>query len=152
MVRKDATAEPKKDWLDMSQEEKTRAFFEFNTRNVKQPRPGSLWHTTPLCPPKTMDALEAAQQLHRDIRQWVAGTGADPQEVEFRSAEDARKKWKPYDDRYPLAQIAWLSGPDDWPAGLLQGRSYGSEGGFTHEGKLHYLEPDRHILSMMPLD
>ena len=34
-----------------------------------------LWRTTPQCPPKTMDALDAARQLHREIQDWVAHRG-----------------------------------------------------------------------------
>jgi hypothetical protein len=132
-----------------TQEESLEAFFRFHARDAHRPPADSLWSMTPLCPPKTVDALEAARQLHHDIRQWVADGGFDPQAVEFRSGPKAKKS---HDGRTPLAQIAWTKGPKDWPAGLMEGRSYASDGVFLHDGKRYYLEPSRFVLDMMPLD
>jgi hypothetical protein len=115
-------------------------------------READLWQMTPHCPPKTMDALDAVRQLYRDIQEWVARAEMDPTNVQCWGAQQAKEKGHCYGGRYPLAQIAWLTGPRDWPAGLMQGRSYGSDGTFRHDGKRFYLEPDRHMLSMMPLD
>ena len=111
-----------------------------------------LWQTTPLCPPKTMDALDAARKLHREIQDWVVRVGLDPAEVEWWGAQEAREKGHCHGGRYPLAQIVWLTGPSDWPAELLEGRSYPGGGTFRYGGQRYYLEPDRHVLSMMPLD
>ena len=70
-----------------------------------------------------MDALEAARQLHREIQDWVARTGVDPEQVEWWGRRRRKPGGIADSGQYPLAQIAWLSGPRDWPADLLEGRS-----------------------------
>ena len=132
-----------------AEEEAREAFVRFPEEETHRQSPDDFWALTPLCPPSTVDALEAARRLHRDIREWVGAGGFDPAAVEFRTGPAATQT---RDGRAPLAQIAWPQGPQDWPAGLLQGRSYGGCDVFLHDGKRYYLEPSRFHLDMMPLD
>jgi hypothetical protein len=112
-----------------------------------------FWWMQPLCPPTTLDALEAFRQLHRELKAWVADNRRhDADKMEFWHADEAKRRKHVYGNRAPLAQIAWLTGPKDWPAALLMGRSYSGKI-FMHQGKRHYLEPaDDYVLGMMPLD
>jgi hypothetical protein len=53
-----------------------------------------------------------------------------------------------YGDPAPLAQIAWLTGPKNWPALLLMGRGWGGGKTFLHQGRGHYLEPQDNFLTI----
>jgi hypothetical protein len=101
-----------------------------------------------------MDALDAFRQLHRELQEWVRDKGRkDANNIKFWDAEEALRQGHVYGDPAPLAQIAWLTGPRDWPALLLMGRDYGGGKTFLHQGRRHYLEPqDKCVLGMMPLD
>ena len=134
-------------------EEEIKAFFARHAREARLDPTKDFWWLSPLCPPAGMDALDAFRQLHRELRQWVTDKGRrDAGNMRFWDAAEALRRGHVYGDPPPLAQIAWLTGPRDWPARLLMGRSYGGGKTFLHEGRRHYLEPqDGHVLGLMPL-
>jgi hypothetical protein len=134
-------------------EEEIKAFFARHAGEARRNPAKDFWWMQPLCPPETMDALDAFRQLHRELREWVTGKGRrDAGNVLFWDAAEALRQGHVYGYPPPLAQIAWRTGPRDWPALLLMGRSYSGKS-FLHQGRRHYLEPqDRYVLGMMPLE
>jgi hypothetical protein len=134
-------------------QEEIKAFF---ARHAGEPRRNptkDFWWMHPLCPPETMGALDAFRQLHGELQEWVRGKGrCDAGNILLWDTEEALRQGRVYGDPPPLAQIAWRSGPRDWPALLLMGRSYSGKT-FLHQGRRHYLEPqDKYVPGMMPLD
>jgi hypothetical protein len=135
-------------------QEEIDAFFARHAGEARRKPERDFWYMSPLCPPTTLDALDAFRQLHRELREWLADKGRrDVNNVKFWDADEALRQGHVYGEPAPLAQIAWLTGPVNWPAILLMGRSYGSSNIFMHQGKRHYLEPqDKYVLGIMPLD
>jgi hypothetical protein len=133
--------------------EAQKAFFARHAHEARRDVTKDFWWMQPLCPPNTLDAVDAFRQLHRELQQWVADKGrSDASNVQFWDAAEAKRQGRVYGTA-PLAQIAWLTGPVNWPAILLMGRSYGSSNLYMHQGKRHYLEPqDKYVLGIMPLD
>lgn len=134
-------------------EEEIAAFFARHAHEATMNPEEDFWWLSPLCPPTTLDALDAFRQLHRELKEWVADKGRpDADNVLFWDAAEALRQGHVYGDPAPLAQIAWLTGPEHWPAILLMGRSYGAARTFLHGGSRHYLEPqDKYVLGIMPL-
>lgn len=134
-------------------EEEIKAFFARHPYSPRRDLTKDFWWLSPLCPPTGMDALDAFRQLHRELREWVTHKGRrDAGNIKYWDAAEVLRRGHVYGDPPPLAQIAWRTGPRDWPAWLLMGRSYGGMT-FLHEGRRHYLEPqDRYVLGLMPLD
>jgi hypothetical protein len=130
-----------------------KAFFARHAHEARRDPTKDFWWMQPLCPPVTLDALDAFRQLHQELRQWVAGKGRrDAGNVTFWDAAEALRRGHVYGEPAPLAQIAWRTGPVNWPAELLMGRSYSGKT-FLHQGRRHYLEPqDKYVLGLMPLD
>ncbi len=133
-------------------QEQIDAFFARHAQEARRDPTKDFSWMQPLCPPDTLDALDAFRQLHRELQQWVTGKGRrDPENVRFWDAAEASRQGHAY-GRNPLAQIAWLTGPKHWPAELLMGRSYSGKT-FMHQGTRHYLEPaDECVLSLVQLD
>lgn len=133
--------------------EEQKAFFARHAHEPRRYPQRDFWWMQPLCPSATLDALDAFQQLHRELKQWVADKGRrDAHNVTFWDVAEVVRQGHVYRNLVPLAQIAWLSGPVHWPAELLMGRSYSGKT-FLHQGKRHYLEPaNKYVLSLMPLE
>jgi hypothetical protein len=133
-------------------DEEIKAFFARHAHEAHRDPTKDFWWMQPLCPPETLDALDAFRQLHRELQAWVAGKGRrDADNVNFWDADDAKRQGHAY-GRNPLAQIAWMTGPKHWPAELMMGRSYSGKL-FMHQSKRYYLEPaDEYVLSIVPLD
>src|SRR3954471_11823134 len=133
-------------------QEEIDAFFARHRGEARRDPTKDFWWLAPLCPPTDMDALDAFRQLHRELRQWVADKGRkDAKNVQFWDADEAMRQGHVYGEPEPLAQIAWLTGPKNWPALLLMGRGWGGGKTFLHDGRRHYLEPqDKCVLGMMP--
>jgi len=134
--------------------EEIAAFFARHAGEARRDPAKDFWWLSPLCPPTTLDALDAFRQLHQELQQWVTDKGRrDAGNIRFWDAAEAIRQGHVYGEPAPLAQIAWRTGPRDWPALLLMGRSYGGGKTFSHEGRRHYLEPqDKYVLGMMPLE
>lgn len=130
-------------------------WWEFHAKEAMHAEKG-FWYDCPVrCPSLEIDALSAIKQLHQELQSWLSDEKSIPPDaVEFWDAETARSKGHVYGDQ-PLAQIAWLAknkGKKDWPALLLQGRSFNAAV-FNHEGKRYFFEPsDSYVLSMTSLD
>ena len=116
-------------------QEEIDAFFARHRGEARRDQTKDFWWMQPLCPPETMDALDAFRQLHRELREWVTGKGRrDAVNILFWDAVEAIRQGHVYGDPPPLAQIAWRTGPRDWPALLLMGariavRAFGTEAG-----------------------
>jgi len=118
-----------------------RQFFEYHAKNMREDPYYNFWDGSPLCPSYDLDALEAAKQLHRELQEWVKSKGYPPHEVKLLQGEAIKQSGFVMPRCYPVAQIAWQSGPKHWPAGLIQGRSYEGSGTYKHAGKEYYIEP-----------
>jgi hypothetical protein len=143
----------KEDQATKPTQEEIQAFFARHAHEARRDPTQDFWWMQPLCPPDTLDALDAFRQLHRELQQWLTDKGRrDARNVKFWDAADALRNGHVYGEPAPLAQIAWRSGPVHWPALLLMGRSYSGKT-FLHAGRRHYLEPaDKYVLGIMPLD
>ena len=123
--------------------------------NTWLPDEDDLWDSTPafapLCPPASLDGLDAFKKLHEELRQWVVTRGYKAAEIEFWDESTVKKKGRAYCDEV-VAQIAWLTGPDGWAVGLWNGRSF-SGTTWKHKGKRCFLEPaDGYVVSLRRLD
>jgi hypothetical protein len=112
MTADDAAGGPTQEEID--------AFFARHAHEARRNPEKDFWWMQPLCPPTTLDALDAFRQLHQELRQWVADKGRrDMNNVKFWDAAEALRQGHVYGEPAPLAQIAWLTGPVNWPALLL---------------------------------
>lgn len=140
--------------IDEPTQEEIDAFFKRHAGEAYRDPTKDFWYMSPLCPSSELDAFEAIKQLHKELQQWVEGKKYGrskryvPKDIELWDAQTLLNKGHVYrDERAPVAQIAWLNGPENWPAILLQGRSYGST--FKSKGKEYYIEPaDKQVLSL----
>jgi hypothetical protein len=55
--------------------EEIKAFFSRPARAARRNPAKDFWWMSPLCPPTTLDALDAFRRLLEELRQWVADKG-----------------------------------------------------------------------------
>jgi hypothetical protein len=98
-----------------------------------------------------MDALDAANKMYIDLQKWIVKKGYKAEDIELWDAATCLEKGHTYNSS-PIAQIAWLNGPEGWAVGFLQAKNR-SEVKFYYEGHKCYMEPaDNNVISFMVLE
>ena len=85
------------DDADAPTREAIDAFIARHAHGARRDPTGDFWWMQPLCPPGTLEALDAFRQLHRDLQQWLMAKGRrDAKDVRFWDAAEARRQGHAY--------------------------------------------------------